>query len=185
MEMEVHKEMKKSMEKTLQVFKEDLNTVRAGRANPSMLDKVKVEYYGTYTPLNQIASVTAPEPRLINIQPYDATALQAIEKAIISSDLGLNPSNDGKVIRINIPQLTEERRKDLVKLVKKMAEEAKVAIRNERRDANDELKKMEKKSDITEDDLQDGMDRVQEITNEYIEKIDKLVDHKEAEIMEV
>lgn len=185
MEMEVHKEMKKSMEKTLQVFKEDLNTVRAGRANPSMLDKVKVEYYGTFTPLNQIASVTAPEPRLINIQPYDATALQAIEKAIISSDLGLNPSNDGKVIRINIPQLTEDRRKDLVKLVKKMAEEAKVAIRNERRDANDELKKMEKNSDITEDDLQDGMDRVQEITDEYIEKIDKLVDHKEEEIMEV
>ncbi len=185
MEMEVHKEMKKSMEKTLQVFKEDLNTVRAGRANPSMLDKVKVEYYGTFTPLNQIASVTAPEPRLINIQPYDATALQAIEKAIISSDLGLNPSNDGKVIRINIPQLTEERRKDLVKLVKKMAEEAKVAIRNERRDANDELKKMEKKSDITEDDLKEGLDQVQEITDEYIEKIDKLVDHKEAEIMEV
>lgn len=185
MEMEVHKEMKKSMEKSLQVFKEDLHTVRAGRANPSMLDKVKVEYYGTFTPLNQIASVTAPEPRLINIQPYDATALQAIEKAIISSDLGLNPSNDGKVIRINIPQLTEERRKDLVKLVKKMAEEAKVAIRNERRDANDELKKMEKNSDITEDDLQEGMDRVQEITDEYIEKIDELVKHKEAEIMEV
>lgn len=185
MELEVHKEMKKSMEKTLSVFKEDLNTVRAGRANPSMLDKVKVEYYGSFTPLNQIASVTAPEPRLINIQPYDATALQPIEKAIITSDLGLNPSNDGKVIRINIPQLTEDRRKDLVKLVKKMAEEAKVAIRNERRDANDELKKMEKNSDITEDDLQNGIDRVQELTDEYIEKIDELIKHKEAEILEV
>ncbi len=185
MEMKVHKEMKQSMEKTLNVLKEDLNTVRAGRANPSMLDKVKVEYYGTFTPLNQLASITAPEPRLINVQPYDATSLQAIEKAIITSDLGLNPSNDGKVIRINIPQLTEERRKDLVKLVKKMAEEGKVAIRNERRNANDELKKMEKNNEITEDDLKDGLDTVQEITDEYIEKIDEMIKHKEEEIMEV
>lgn len=185
MEMKVHKEMKQSMEKTLSVLKEDLNTVRAGRANPSMLDKVKVEYYGAITPLNQLASITAPEPRLINVQPYDATSLQAIEKAIISSDLGLNPSNDGKVIRINIPQLTEERRRDLVKLVKKMAEEAKVAIRNERRNANDELKKMEKNKDITEDDLKDGLDTVQEITDEYIVKIDELIKHKEEEILEV
>ncbi|NBG87601.1 ribosome recycling factor [Isachenkonia alkalipeptolytica] len=185
MELKVHKEMKQSMEKTLNVFKEDLNTVRAGRANPSMLDKVKVDYYGAMTPLNQLASVTAPEPRLINVQPYDATALQAIEKAIISADLGLNPSNDGKIIRINIPQLTEERRKDLVKMVKKMAEEAKVAIRNERRNANDELKKMEKNKDITEDDLKDGLETVQEITDEYIEKIDELIKHKEAEILEV
>jgi len=185
MEMKIHKEMKQSMEKTLSVLKEDLNTVRAGRANPSMLDKVKVEYYGAITPLNQLASITAPEPRLINVQPYDQTSLQAIEKAIISSDLGLNPSNDGKVIRINIPQLTEERRKDLVKLVKKMAEEAKVAIRNERRNTNDELKKMEKNKDITEDDLKDGLDTVQEITDEYIEKIDELIKHKEEEILEV
>ena len=185
MELKVHKEMKKSMEKSLSVLKEDLNTVRAGRANPSMLDKVKVEYYGAFTPLNQLASITAPEPRLINVQPYDATSLQAIEKAIITSDLGLNPSNDGKVIRINIPQLTEERRKDLVKVVKKMAEEGKVAIRNERRNANDELKKMEKKNDITEDDLKDGLETVQEITDEFIEKIDELVKHKEAEILEV
>ncbi len=185
MELKVHKEMKQSMEKTLNVLKEDLNTVRAGRANPSMLDKVKVEYYGAITPLNQLASVTAPEPRLINVQPYDATSLQAIEKAIISADLGLNPSNDGKIIRINIPQLTEERRKDLVKLVKKMAEEAKVAIRNERRNANDELKKMEKNNEITEDDLKDGLDTVQEITDGYIDKIDELVKHKEAEILEV
>ncbi len=185
MEMKVHKEMKQRMEKTVSVLKEDLNTVRAGRANPAMLDKVKVEYYGAITPLNQLASITAPEPRLINVQPYDATSLQGIEKAIITSDLGLNPSNDGKVIRINIPQLTEERRKDLVKLVKKMAEEAKVAIRNERRNANDELKKMEKNSDITEDDLKDGLDTVQEITNEYIEKIDELIKNKEAEILEV
>jgi len=185
MEMKVHKEMKQSTEKTLGVLKEDLNTVRAGRANPSMLDKVKVEYYGTFTPLNQLASITAPEPRMINVQPYDASSLQAIEKAIISSDLGLNPSNDGKVIRINIPQLTEERRKDLVKLVKKMAEEAKVAIRNERRNANDELKKMEKNKDITEDDLKDGLDTVQEITDDYIEKIDELIEHKEEEILAV
>jgi ribosome recycling factor len=185
MEMKVHKEMKQSMEKTLSVLKEDLNTVRAGRANPAMLDKVKVEYYGAITPLNQLASITAPEPRLINVQPYDATSLQSIEKAIITSDLGLNPSNDGKVIRINIPQLTEERRRDLVKLVKKMAEEGKVAIRNERRNTNDELKKMEKNNEITEDDLKDGLDTVQEITNDYIEKIDELVKHKEAEILEV
>jgi ribosome recycling factor len=185
MEMKVHKEMKQSMEKTLSVLKEDLNTVRAGRANPAMLDKVKVEYYGAITPLNQLASITAPEPRLITVQPYDVTSLQSIEKAIITSDLGLNPSNDGKVIRINIPQLTEERRRDLVKLVKKMAEEGKVAIRNERRNTNDELKKMEKNNEITEDDLKDGLDTVQEITNDYIEKIDELVKHKEAEILEV
>ncbi len=185
MYIDVHKEMEKSMKKTIEVLKDDLNTVRAGRANPAMLDKIMVEYYGTMTPIRQVASVTAPEPRLVNVQPYDATALQAIEKAIISSDLGLNPSNDGKIIRINIPQLTEERRKDLVKLVKKIAEEGKVAIRNERRNANDDLKKLEKKKELTEDDLKEGLDKVQEITDKYIEEIDELVKKKEAEIMEV
>ncbi len=185
MYIDVHKEMEKSMKKTIEVLKDDLNTVRAGRANPAMLDKIMVEYYGTMTPIRQVASVTAPEPRLVNVQPYDATALQAIEKAIISSDLGLNPSNDGKIIRINIPQLTEERRKDLVKLVKKIAEEGKVAIRNERRNANDDLKKLEKKKELTEDDLKEGLDKVQEITDKYIDEIDELVKKKEAEIMEV
>lgn len=183
--MDIHKEMKSKMDKTIEVLKEDLNGVRAGRANPSMLDKINIEYYGVQTPLNQMASVTAPEPRLINIQPYDATTIQAIEKAILTSDLGLNPSNDGKLIRLNIPQLTEERRKDLVKVVKKICEDSKIVIRNERRNVNDELKKLEKNSEITEDDLKDDLEKVQDITNSYIEKIDELFELKEKEILEV
>lgn len=143
--LDVHKTIEEKMQKTISVAKEDLNGIRAGRANPAMLDKLTVDYYGTPTPVKQIASVSAPEPRVLLIQPYDRSAMGSIEKAILTSDLGLNPSNDGKVIRLNIPQLTEERRKDLTKLVKKTAEDAKVAIRNERREGNDLLKKNAKR----------------------------------------
>lgn len=182
---EVHKTFEEKMQKTIRVYKEDLNAMRVGRANPALLDKITVEYYGSMTPLKQIAGVSAPEPRLLTIQPYDATAISAIEKAILVSELGLNPSNDGKIIRLAIPQLTEERRKQLVKLVKKTAEGAKVAIRNERREANDKLKKMEKSGEITEDDLKSSEDEVQKLTNKYIEVVDELLKNKEKEMLEV
>lgn len=185
MHMQVHKELEEKMQKTIRVFKEDLNTIRAGRANPALLDKITVEYYGTPTPLKQIANISAPEPRLLTIQPYDNTAIQAIEKAITQSDLGINPSNDGKIIRLAIPQLTEERRKELIKIVKKTGETAKVAIRNERRDANDKLKKMQKNGEITEDDLKKSENEVQKMTNKSIEIIDELISKKEKEMMEV
>ncbi|WP_269902716.1 ribosome recycling factor [Crassaminicella thermophila] len=183
--MQVHKELEEKMQKTIRVFKEDLSTIRAGRANPALLDKIMVEYYGTPTPLKQIANISAPEPRLLTIQPYDNTAIQAIEKAITQSDLGINPSNDGKIIRLAIPQLTEERRKELIKVVKKTGETAKVAIRNERRNANDKLKKMQKNGEITEDDLKKAEDEVQNMTNKSIEIIDELISKKEKEMMEV
>lgn len=185
MNTQVHKELEEKMQKTINVFKEDLNTIRAGRANPALLDKITVEYYGTPTPLKQMAGVSAPEPRLLIIQPYDKTAVQSIEKAISQSDLGINPSNDGKVIRLAIPQLTEERRKELIKVVKKNGEGAKVAIRNERRDANDKLKKMQKDAEITEDELKKAEEKVQSMTNKSIEIIDELVKKKEKEMMEV
>lgn len=183
--LEVHKSTEEKMKKTINVTKEELNGIRAGRANPAMLDKITIDYYGTITPLKQIASVSAPEPRVLLIQPYDRSAMASIEKAILISDLGLNPSNDGKTIRLNIPQLTEERRKDLAKLVKKTAEEAKVAIRNERREGNDQLKKMQKDGKLTEDDLKKAQDEIQKLTDKYIEKIDELVVIKEKELMEV
>ncbi|WP_026893818.1 ribosome recycling factor [Clostridiisalibacter paucivorans] len=185
MYLEVHKQTEEKMKKTVKAFKDELLTIRAGRANPSLLDKVKVDYYGALTPLNQIANISAPEPRMLLIQPWDANSVSEIEKAILKSDLGINPSNDGKVIRLVIPQLTEERRKDLVKLLSKINENAKIAIRNTRRDANDKLKKMEKNGDITEDDLKKAEEQVQNLTNKYGEEIDKLTDKKEKEIMEV
>lgn len=185
MYLEAHKKAEEKMKKTVKAFTEDLKSIRAGRANPAILDKVMVEYYGTPTPLRQIANVSAPEARTLVIQPYDTSAMVDIEKAIQIADLGLNPSSDGKVIRLIIPQLTEERRKDLVKGLKKTTENAKVAIRNERRDANDALKKMEKSGEITEDDLRQGEDKVQELTDKYIEEIDKIRDKKEEELMEV
>jgi ribosome recycling factor len=185
MQLSVHKELEEKMQKTVKVFKDDLNSIRAGRANPALLDRIVVEYYGTPTPLKQIANVSAPEPRLLVVQPYDKTAIQAIEKAITQSELGINPSNDGSIIRLAIPQLTEERRKELAKLVKKTGEEAKIAIRNGRRDANDKLKKMEKSSEITEDELKKAEDEVQKITDKYIENIDQLIENKEKELMEV
>ncbi|GKW44876.1 MULTISPECIES: ribosome recycling factor [unclassified Planococcus (in: firmicutes)] len=176
---------KTKMENAIQAFSRELSSIRAGRANPSILNKLTVEYYGAPTPINQVAGISVPEARLIVIQPYDKTVMGDIEKAIMKSDLGLSPSNDGTVIRLAIPALTEERRKDLVKQVKKEAEEAKVGIRNIRRDANDDLKKLEKKSEITEDDLRSYSDDVQKLTDSYIAKIDEVAKDKEKEILEV
>lgn len=185
MYLDIHKTTEEKMKKTVKVYKEELKSIRAGRANPALLDRVVVDYYGTPTPLKQIANVSAPEPRSLLIQPWDATSIPNIEKAIMTSDLGLNPSNDGKLIRLAVPQLTEERRKDIIKILKKVTEESKVAIRNERRDANEQLKKMEKDGDLTEDDLKVAEQQVQKLTDKYIEEIEKIRKHKEEEIMEV
>lgn len=185
MHLEIHTNAENKMKKTLSVYSDEIATIRAGRANPRILDRIVVSYYGSDTPLKQIANVSAPEPRTLLIQPYDATAMKDIEKAILNSDLGLNPSNDGKVIRLSIPQLTEERRKDLVKLLKKITETARVAIRNERRDANDKLKKMEKSNEITEDDLKQAEKIMQDLTDKYIEELEKMLKKKEEELLEV
>lgn len=181
----VMNELVDKMNKTVDVLKEELLTVRAGKANPSILNKVSVNYYGTDTPLNQMAGISAPEPRMIVVQPYDATMIQEIEKAIMMADLGLNPSNDGKLIRIAIPMLTEERRKDLAKVVKKAGENSKIALRNERRHANDHLKKMEKSKEITEDELRSSEKDVQAEMDKHVKIIDEITSKKEAEIMEV
>lgn len=173
------------MKSSIDVLKEELATLRAGRANPALLDKVQVDYYGVPTPLNQVGNISTPEPRLLLIKPWDKGIIGDIEKAIHKSDLGLNPSNDGNIIRIVIPQLTQERRQELVKSVKKKGEEAKVSIRNVRRDANDQIKKAQKNGDISEDDLRLYLDEVQESTDNNIKRIDQVVDHKETEIMEV
>ncbi|ABP67934.1 ribosome recycling factor [Caldicellulosiruptor changbaiensis] len=173
------------MKKAIETLKEEFATVRAGRANPHILDKVMVDYYGVPTPIPQLASITVPEARMIVIQPWEARMLKEIEKAIQKADLGVNPANDGKVIRLIFPELTEERRKELVKQVKKMAEDAKVAIRNIRREAIDEYKKMKKNNEITEDDLKDAEEDVQKLHDKYIEQIEKLLSAKEKEIMEV
>ncbi|WP_152848057.1 ribosome recycling factor [Bacillus paralicheniformis] len=178
-------ETKERMEKAIGAYQRELASVRAGRANPSLLDKVTVEYYGAQTPLNQIASITVPEARMLLITPYDKTALGDIEKAIQKADLGVTPSNDGNIIRITIPPLTEERRKELAKLVKKYSEDAKVAVRNIRRDANDDLKKLEKNGEMTEDELRSSTEDVQKLTDEYVSKIDEITKDKEKEIMEV
>ncbi|THE14500.1 ribosome recycling factor [Bacillus timonensis] len=178
-------QVKDKMSKAIQALSRELATVRAGRANPAILDKVSVDYYGAPTPLNQLASINVPEARMLVIQPYDKSVLGDMEKAIQKADLGLNPTNDGSIIRISIPPLTEERRRELVKLVKKYAEESKVAIRNVRRDGNDELKKLEKNGEITEDELRSLTDDVQKITDESINKIDSVAKEKEKEIMEV
>ncbi|MGR3206529.1 ribosome recycling factor [Bacillus glycinifermentans] len=178
-------ETKERMEKAVTAYQRELATVRAGRANPSLLDKVTVEYYGAQTPLNQLSSITVPEARMLIITPYDKTALGDIEKAIQKADLGVTPTNDGSIIRITIPPLTEERRKELVKLVKKYSEDAKVAVRNIRRDANDDLKKLEKNGEMTEDELRSSTEDVQKLTDEYVSKIDEITKDKEKEIMEV
>lgn len=185
MKLEVHEKLQEKMEKTLSVLKDELLTIRAGRANPNILDRIMVDYYGTMTPIKQMAGVSAPEPRTIMVQPWDKSSLKSIEKAILASDLGLNPTNDGAMIRINIPQLTEERRKELIKLVSKTGENAKVAIRNERREANDIVKKMEKNSELTEDDSKKAQDEIQKMTDEHIKMIDDIVAKKEKDIMEV
>ena len=173
------------MKKAIEALNREFATLRAGRANPSILEKVTVEYYGAPTAVNQLASISVPEARMLVIQPFDKTSIGDIEKAILKSDLGLTPSNDGTVIRITIPALTEERRRDLVKLVKKYAEEGKVAVRNIRRDVNDDLKKIQKDGEMTEDELRRSTDDVQKLTDKYISEIDKVAENKEKEIMEV
>lgn len=179
------KEFDAKMTKTIDVVAGDLGAVRAGRANPAVLEKITVDYYGTPTPVNQVGSVSVPEPRSLVIQPWDASILKGIEKAIQSSDLGINPQNDGKVIRLNFPQLTEERRHDLIKQVKKIGEDGKVAIRNIRRDAMDFFKDLKKKSEITEDDLKGIEKDVQNITDAHCKDIDNMVAKKEKELLEV
>ena len=176
---------KNKMKKSVESFSRELSTLRASRAVPSLLDRVTVNYYNTPTPLNQLATISAPEPRLLVIQPWDKNAMGEIEKAILKSDLGLTPNNDGTVIRLTIPQLTEEIRKELVKVVRKKAEESRVAIRNIRREANDSLKNSEKKGEITEDELRTAQEQTQELTDNHIKEIDHLLSLKEAEIMEV
>ena len=170
--------IKERMEKSIGAFKEKLSEIRAGRANPAILNKVKIDYYGTPTPINQVAGISVPEARLIVIQPWDGSVLKDIEKAILASDIGLNPNNDGKVIRLAFPELTEERRKELVKEIKKIAEEAKVAVRSIRRDGIDEAKEKEKNSEITEDELKIAETEIQKITDKNIEEIDKILANK-------
>ncbi len=173
------------MKKTIEVMKHEFNTIRAGRANVAVLDKISVDYYGAPTPIQQIASVSTPEPRMLAIQPWDASALKLIEKAILASDLGINPTNDGKVIRLLFPQLTEERRRDLTKEVRTMAEGGKVAIRNIRRDAIDHFKKAQKASEITEDELKLLEKEMQELTDKYVKEVDVESAAKEKELMEL
>jgi ribosome recycling factor len=173
------------LNKSIDALKREFGSLRAGRATPSLLDKVMVDYYGTPTPVNQVAKVSVPEPRMIMIQPWEKTMLHEIEKAIMKSELGLSPNSDGTAIRLSIPQLTQERRKELVKTVSKKAEEAKVAIRNIRRDANDHIKKLEKDKEITEDESKKGQEKIQKIVDSFIKTVDTLKEAKEKEIMEV
>ena len=180
-----YSEIESKMDKTISVLKENFAEVRAGRANPAILNKVKVDYYGVPTPINQVAGISVPEARLIVIQPWDASILKEIEKEILKADIGINPNNDGKVIRLSFPELTEERRKEIVKDIKKMAEDSKVAIRSIRRDGIDEAKDMQKESLITEDDLRVAEEKIQKITDSKIEEIDNLLAAKEKEILSI
>ncbi len=182
---EVIKGSEEKMKKALEILKKDFATLRAGRANPAILEKVMVDYYGAPTPVNQLANISAPEPRMLIIQPWDKSVINQVEKAILKSDLGLTPSNDGTVIRINIPQLTQERRLELVKVTKKKAEEARVIIRNLRRDANEHTKAAEKKGEVSEDDARRGQEEIQKLTDKYIKEVDHILEGKEKEIMEV
>ena len=176
---------KQKMEKTKDALRADLMAIRAGRANPQLLDRITVDYYGTPTPIKGVANVSAPEPRVLQINPWDAKMIKEISRAIQASDLGLTPSNDGKVIRLMLPELTAERRKELTKLVRKTAEESKVAIRNIRRDAVDQVKKMKKNSEITEDDQKEAEEAIQKLTDDNIKDVDKITADKEKEIMDV
>ena len=180
-----YSEIKEKMEKAIESLVQRLSEVRAGRANPAILNKVKIDYYGTPTPINQVAGISVPEARMIMIQPWDVSILKEIEKAILASEIGINPNNDGKVIRLVFPELTEERRKDLVKEIKKYAEDAKVSIRNARRDGIDKAKSMQKDGDITEDELKAAETEIQKITDKYIEEVDKTITAKETEIMSI
>jgi len=182
---EVIEDLRQEMERTVGALRKDFSRTRTGRASTALLEGITVEYYGTKTPLNQLAGLSAPEARLLVIQPYDKSAIQQIERAILQSDLGLTPLNDGKVVRVPIPELTEERRRDLVKHVRKLAEDYRVSVRNHRRDAIDLLKSIEKDKQITEDDLRHAQEKVQEITKTFIERVDQILKAKETEIMEV
>ena len=185
MEEKIDKEVEAKMEKTLSALKTDFNKVRTGRASPALFDDIRIDYYGTSTLLHQVATLATPEPRLITIQPWDTSIIGEIEKAILKSELGLTPASDGKTLRISIPRLTEERRKELVKVVKKMGEGTKVAIRNIRRDANEQLKGLEKNKKISQDQLRQWMDKVQVSTDKFIEKVDGVLAAKEKEILEI
>ncbi len=185
MEKELRKKTTERMDGAIEALKKEFGSVRTGRASLALLEGITVDYYGTPTPLQQVASMSVPESRQISIQPWEQKLISEIEKAIMKSDLGLTPSNDGKTIRINIPALTEERRKQLVKVVRKRAEEAKVAIRNIRRDSNEELKKLEKEQHLSEDDAKKFHAEIQKLTDGYVEKVDEVLKHKENEIMEV
>lgn len=180
-----YNEIKEKMNKTISVFTENLSEIRAGRANPAILNKIKVDYYGVPTPINQVAGISVPEARLIVIQPWDVNILKEIEKEILKSDIGINPNNDGKVLRLAFPELNEERRKEIVKDIKKLAEDAKVAVRSIRRDAIDGFRKQQKDSEITEDELKVAEDEVQKITDSMIAEIDEILANKEKEVMSV
>jgi ribosome recycling factor len=181
----IYKETEDKMKKVLDSLKSDLAAIRAGRASTALLDKISVDYYGVPTPVNQLATISVPEPRMILIQPWDVKTINSIEKAILKSDLGLTPTSDGKVIRLVLPELTMERRKELVKMAKKKAEDAKVVVRNIRRDTNELIKKMEKNGEISQDDSKRWQEEIQKLTDNYIEQIDKALTNKEKEIMEV
>ena len=185
MSKSVINDMSLHMDKTIESLREESQKIRTGRASTGLLDDIKVDYYGTPSPLSQVATLAVPEPRTITLQPWEAKLIPLIEKAIMNSGLGITPANDGKTIRLNLPPLTEERRKDIVKQLKKMAEEGKVAIRNIRRDAIDALKKMEKDKKISEDDLKRAEKEVQDVTNAHVAKVDEVLAHKEKEVMEV
>ncbi len=181
----MYEEIEERMKKALSVFEEQLAGVRAGRANPKILDKIQVSYYGVPTPINQVANIMVPEARMIAIQPWDASILKEVEKAILEANIGINPNNDGKIIRLIFPELTEERRKELVKDIKKMSEDSKIALRNIRRDGIDDYKAKEKASEITEDDLRNAEEDIQKLTDKYVGLVDSAVDAKEKEIMSI
>ncbi len=185
MSVDFEKVASERMQKSLAALKKDMGTVRAGRATPALLDKITVEYYGTPTPLSQMASITAPEPRQLVIQPWDKNTIHDIEKALLKSDLGLTPSNDGIVIRLSVPQLTEERRHELTKVIRKMAEEGRIAVRNVRRDINEEIKKAEKQSSLSEDESRRLQERIQDVTDKTVAEVDRVLAQKERELMEV
>lgn len=181
----VNSETSGRMQKAIESFKKDLSRIRTGRATPALFDGITVDYYGSPLPINQVANISIPEARMLVIQPWEKNMMQPIEKAILTSDLGLNPQNDGNLIRVPIPPLSEERRKELFKSCKKTGEESKVAIRNIRRDANEKLKKAEKEKEATQDEVKKGLDEIQKLTDKFVKKVDELLDQKEKEIMEV
>jgi len=182
---QIIKDAEEKMKKSIEAFRHELAGMKAGRATPALLDKVRVDYYGTPTPVNQVANIEIPDPRTIAIKPWDRSMIKAIEKAILTSDLGLNPSNDGVVIRLSIPPMTQDRRKELVKVVHKRAEDERVVIRNIRRDANDHIKKAEKEKTVSEDESKRAQDEVQKLTDKFIKEVDQILESKEKEIMEV